>query len=216
MSPTVRLEPIGEQIDCAPDETVLDAAFRQGYNLVYGCREGQCSACKCFLMEGDVELKKYSNFALSDTEKANGYSLMCRAMPESNLVVELLHYDKESYRLAFPIRDGVSVVEVVEALTHDITRLVLKVVEPSDFAFLPGQYVDIHIPGDAEGARRSFSLANVPGDGLIELMIKRYPGGKLSGMLEGDIAVGDQIGFTGPYGAFHLRRESERPILMIA
>jgi propane monooxygenase reductase subunit len=45
----VRFEPIGEEIDCAAGETVLDAAFRQGYNLVYGCREGQCSACKCFL-----------------------------------------------------------------------------------------------------------------------------------------------------------------------
>ena len=26
----VRFEPIGEEIECAPDETVLDAAFRQG------------------------------------------------------------------------------------------------------------------------------------------------------------------------------------------
>src|SRR5581483_6599706 len=79
--PKVRFEPIGEEIECGTDETVLDAAFRQGLNLVYGCREGQCSACKCFLMEGDVEMKRYSNFALSDSEQAGGYSLMCRAMP---------------------------------------------------------------------------------------------------------------------------------------
>ena len=76
----VRFEPIGEEIDCAPDESVLDAAFRQGYNLAYGCREGQCSACKCFLIEGEVALKPYSNFALSDSEESSGYSLMCRAM----------------------------------------------------------------------------------------------------------------------------------------
>ena len=86
--------------------------------------------------------------------------------------------------------------------------------EPEDFAFKPGQYVDLHVPGE-EGMTRSFSLANVPGDGQIELIIKRYPGGKLSGMLDGAIKPGDEIGFTGPYGAFHLRR-SERPILMIA
>ena len=84
----VRFEPLGEEIECGAEETVLDAAFRQGYNLVYGCREGQCSACKCFLLEGHAALKRYSNFALSDTELANGYSLMCRAMPESDLVVE--------------------------------------------------------------------------------------------------------------------------------
>ena len=86
MSPRVRFEPLGEEIECGAEETVLDAAFRQGYNLAYGCREGQCSACKCYLLEGEVDLKRYSNFALSDTERANGYALMCRALPESDLV----------------------------------------------------------------------------------------------------------------------------------
>ncbi len=214
----VQFEPLGEAIECAADETVLDAAFRQGYNLAYGCREGQCSACKCFLLEGDVALKPYSNFALSESEQSGGYSLMCRAMPEADLVVELLHYDPENYRLENPISDGSAVVEVVESLTHDITRLVLKVSEPSDFSFLPGQYVDLWVPGTDGAARRSFSLANIPSqppDGRLEFMIKRYPGGKLSGMLSGEIKAGDVIQFTGPYGAFHLRK-SERPILMIA
>jgi NAD(P)H-flavin reductase/ferredoxin len=214
VSPQVVLQPIDEKIDCAPDETVLDAAFRQGYNLAYGCREGQCSACKCFLVEGEVALKPYSTFALSESEESNGYTLMCRAMPEQDLVVELLHYDPDAYRLEFPIRDGRAEVVAVDALTHDITRLHLKVIEPEDFGFKPGQYVDLHVPG-AEGVTRSFSMANVPGDGHIELMIKRYPGGRLSGMLEGQIQPGQEIGFTGPYGAFHLRK-SERAILMVA
>ncbi len=207
----VRFEPIGEEIECAPDETVLDAAFRSDLNLAYGCREGQCSACKCFLMEGEVALKRYSNFALSDSEEASGYSLMCRAMPEQDLVVELLHYDPDNYRLSHEIRDGVGVVDAVEALTHDITRLVLRA---PGFDFTPGQFVDIHVPGEP-GVRRSFSLANLPGDDRIELMIKRYPGGKLSGMLEGAIKPGDELGYTGPYGSLR-PRESEQPILMIA
>jgi NAD(P)H-flavin reductase/ferredoxin len=210
----VKLQPIGEEIDCGPEETVLDAAFRQGYNLAYGCREGQCSACKCYLMEGEVALKPYSTFALSESEEANGYTLMCRAMPEQDLVVELLHFDPDSYRLEHQIRDGRAEVVAVEPLTHDITRLHMKVTEPEDFAFKPGQYVDIHVPG-AEGVHRSFSLANVPGDGHIELIIKRYPGGRISGMLEGEIKPGTELAFTGPYGVFHLRR-TERPIVMIA
>jgi NAD(P)H-flavin reductase/ferredoxin len=208
----VRFEPIGEDIECAPDETVLDAAFRSGLNLAYGCREGQCSACKCFLMEGEVALKRYSNFALSDSEEASGYSLMCRAMPEQDLVVELLHYDPDNYRLSHEIRDGVGMVEAVEALTDDITRLVLRA---PGFDFTPGQFVDIHVPGD-DGARRSFSLANLPGDDRIELMIKRYPGGRFSGLLsEGQVKAGDEIGYTGPYGSLR-PREGEQPILMIA
>jgi propane monooxygenase reductase component len=85
--------------------------------------------------------------------------------------------------------------------------------EPSDFSFIPGQYVDLWIP-ETE-ARRSFSMANVPGDGQIELIIKRYEGGRFSSMLDGEIAAGDELRFTGPYGAFHLR-EAERPALMVA
>ena len=84
MSTRVRFEPLGEEIACDAGETVLDAAFRHGYNLAHGCREGQCSACKCYLLEGEVELQGYSSFALSDSERTGGYALMCRAMPESD------------------------------------------------------------------------------------------------------------------------------------
>jgi propane monooxygenase reductase component len=213
LSPRVIFEPIGEEIDCDEEESVLDAAFRHGFNLVYGCREGQCSACKAYLLEGEVVLKPYSTFALSESEESNGYTLLCRAMPEEDLVVELLHFDPDNYRLENEIRDGRARVTAVESLTHDISRLELAVFEPGDFSFLPGQYVDLWVPGSE--ARRSFSMANLPGDGRIELIIKRYPGGRFSGLLDGRLSVGDELGFTGPYGAFHLR-ENDRPILMVA
>jgi propane monooxygenase reductase subunit len=215
VSPRVVFEPIGEEIDCDEEESVLDAAFRHGYNLVYGCREGQCSACKAYLLEGEVVLKPYSTFALSESEESNGYTLLCRAMPEEDLVVELLHFDPENYRLENDIRDGRGVVTEVEALTDDIRRLELEVSEPSDFSFVPGQYVDVWIPESAGEARRSFSMSNAPGDGRIELIIKRYPGGRFSSLLDGEIKEGDELEFTGPYGAFHLR-DTERPILMVA
>jgi propane monooxygenase reductase component len=213
MSPRVVFEPIGEEIDCDEEESVLDAAFRHGYNLVYGCREGQCSACKAYLLEGEVVLKPYSTFALSESEESNGYTLMCRAMPEEDLVIELLHFDPDNYRLENPIRDGRATVTAVDALTHDIRRVELEVTEPRDFSFVPGQYVDLWVPGS--DARRSFSMANLPGDGRIELIVKRYPGGRFSGLLDGALAPGDELCFTGPYGAFHLR-DTGRPILMVA
>jgi propane monooxygenase reductase subunit len=214
MSPRVLFEPIGEEIEVGEEETILEAAFRQGYNLAYGCREGQCSACKCYLLEGEVDLLPYSTFALSESEEANGYTLICRALPYEDLVVELLHFDPDNYRLEHPIRDGRADVECLEALTPDIRLLRLRVDQPADFSFLPGQYVDLWVPGESD-ARRSFSMANLPGDGRIELMIKCYPGGRFSGLLEDSVAPGHTIRFTGPYGAFHLRR-SRRPILMLA
>jgi propane monooxygenase reductase subunit len=206
------LLPLGAEIDCGPAETVLDAAFRQGYNLAYGCREGQCSACKCFLQEGEVELKRYSNFALSDAERVNGYALMCRAMPASDLVVELLHFDPDNHRLENAIREVEATVVAITPLTHDIVGVTLAV--PEDLSWLPGQYLDVHVPG-SDGERRSFSIANLPGEGRVELMIKRYPGGRLSGMLGNEIESHSHLRVTGPYGAFHLR-DSAAPILMVA
>ena len=61
-------------------------------------------------------------------------------------------------------------------------------------------------------------MANLPSEAepRIELMIKRYAGGRFSGLLEsGGISVGDTIGYTGPYGSLRAR-ESEHPALMIA
>jgi propane monooxygenase reductase subunit len=52
-------------------------------------------------------------------------------------------------------------------------------------------------------------------DGRLEFIIKRYPGGRFSSLLEGTVAVGDEIRVTGPYGAFTLRASSDRPIVMI-
>lgn len=213
--PRILIEPIGEEIDCGDDETILDASFRQGYSLVHGCREGQCSACKCYLLDGDVALKTYSTFALSESEEEQGYTLLCRAMPDDDEVtVELLHYDPDNYRAEHPIRDGRATVEAVREFTHDISEVVLRVEEPLDFDFAPGHYVDLHVPGSDE--RRSFSMANLSGDGRIALIIKRYPGGRISGMLEdGSLATGTTLGFTGPYGTFRLR-DNERPVLMVA
>jgi propane monooxygenase reductase component len=210
--PTVYFEPIGEEIECEEDETVLDAAFRQGYSLVYGCREGQCSACKCFLLEGEVSLKRYSTFALSDAEEASGYTLLCRAMPDADLTVELLHVP-DDYRLAHSISEGKCTVDAVEQVTHDIYHLVLAIEEPAGFEYTPGQYLDLHVPGT--DLRRSFSMANLPGDGKVEFLIRTYPEGAFSTQLQNGLARGSEIGFTGPYGSFKLA-DSDRDILMVA
>ncbi|HEX3688758.1 MAG TPA: MmoB/DmpM family protein [Solirubrobacteraceae bacterium] len=208
----VRFEPLDEEIDCAADETVLDAAFRQGYNLAHGCREGQCSACKCYLLDGEVELRHYSNFALSDTERSGGYALMCRAMPVSDVTIELLHYDPENYRLEHAISRRTARVTEVADLTAEIVSVTLAV--DDDFTWVPGQYVDVH----AAGATRSFSIANIPDaarPGVIELIIRRYPDGRMSSRFGTEIVAGGELSITGPYGALRLR-DADRPIAMIA
>jgi len=214
---TVRFEPVGIEMEADEDETILHAAFRQGIMLMHGCKEGQCSACKSFLLDGDVDLDRYSTFALPDFEEAEGWTLLCRAHAYSDLEVELVNYDEEALHGGTPPRTVSARVTAVEPLTHDITRLCLTVEDADAFAFKPGQYVDIAIPGGGEDEHRSFSMANLAnGAGELEFMIKRYPGGRFSGLLGGDgLKAGDALEVTGPYGVFTLRASSPRRLLFI-
>jgi propane monooxygenase reductase component len=206
----VRLEPVGIEFEVDEDETILRGAFRQGLMLMHGCKEGQCSACKSFLLDGEVDLDKYSTFALNDFEKDEGWTLLCRAHAMSDLEIELINYDEEVLRSGVALRTEQMRVERIDELTHDIRRLVLS---GAALDYKPGQYVDLRIPGTDEV--RSFSMANLP-CGELEFMIKVYPDGKFSSLLSGGgLAPGDEIEVTGPYGVFTLREKSDRPLLFI-
>jgi propane monooxygenase reductase component len=213
---TVRFEPLGIEMEADEDETVLNAAFRQGLMLMHGCKEGQCSACKSFLLDGDVDLDRYSTFALPDYEEAEGWTLLCRAHAYSDLEVELINYDEDELRSGNPPRTVQTHVTAVDALTHDIRLLRVKIEDDEEFTFKPGQYVDIRIPGHEED-HRSFSMANTTSrPNELEFMIKLYPGGRFSGLLgEDKIKVGDPLQVTGPYGVFTLRASSPRRLVFI-
>jgi propane monooxygenase reductase subunit len=213
---TVRFEPVGIEIEVDEDETILNAAFRQGLMLMHGCKEGQCSACKSFLLDGEVDLDRYSTFALPDYEEAEGWTLLCRAHAYSDLEVELINYDEEILHGGTPPRTVRTRVEAVESLTSDIRLLRLTVDDDEPFEFKPGQYVDIAIPGD-EQHHRSFSMANTStSPDELEFMIKLYPGGRFSGLLaDGAVKPGDELRVTGPYGVFTLRSSSSRRLLFI-
>ena len=81
----VRFEPVGIEMEVEEGETVLDAAFRQGISLMHGCKEGQCGSCKSKLIDGDIELLKYSTFALPDYESETGHVLLCRTHAYSDI-----------------------------------------------------------------------------------------------------------------------------------
>ncbi len=211
----VRFQPVGIEIEVNEDETVLNAAFRQGVSLTHGCREGQCSACKSFLLDGDLEMEKYSTFALPEYESEEGYVLLCRSHAYSDLEVELINYDEDILRLGIPIVTLQTTVEEIEPLTHDIKRLVLKFAEAGQkMLFTAGQYADIRIPGSDE--HRAYSMANTPStNGHLEFMIKVFPGGRFSSLLEGGISVGQELVVKGPYGVFMLREKSNSDIVCI-
>jgi len=200
----VHFEPVGIEIEVEEDETVLQAAFRQGIALAHGCKEGQCSSCKSILLEGDATMIRYSTFALPDYEKEEGYTLLCRAYPMEDLVVQLLHFDAKTLRMTSPIRTYKARVEKIEPLTHDISRLAVQLTAPREMDFRAGQYVDIRIP-DAE-AFRSFSMSSTPRSmDRLEFIIKIFAGGLFSGYVAERMHPGEELELVGPYGKFGMR-----------
>jgi propane monooxygenase reductase subunit len=201
----VRFEPVGIEIDVDEDQTILRAAAEQGIMLMHGCKEGQCASCKSFILDGeDVEHDKYSTFALPDYEKEEGFTLLCRAHAYEDLTIELLNYDEEMIRSGLPIQQAVVEVVSNDNVTHDMRHLVVRLVEPTGLKFFPGQYVDFAVPGHED--TRSFSMANTSTvDGQLEFVIKIYPDGLFSRFLDTEVAVGDRLDITGPFGVFTLR-----------
>jgi len=212
----VRFEPVGIEIEVDEDKTVLRQASEQGLMLMHGCKEGQCAACKSFVLDGDdIELDRYSTFALPDYEREEGFTLLCRAHVYEDVTIELLNFDEEMIHSGLPIQNAVAEVVSIEAVTHDLRHLVLRLIEPAEIKFFPGQYVDIAVPGS--DATRSFSMANTSSreGGRLEFVIKVYPDGLFSSFLDTRLAAGDRVDLTGPFGVFTLREGHDEDIVFV-
>jgi len=212
----VRFEPVGIEIEVDEEQTVLRAAAEQGIMLMHGCKEGQCASCKSFVLDGDdIELDRYSTFALPDYEKDEGFTLLCRAHVFEDVRIELLNFDEDMIRSGLPIQQAVAEVVSIKPVTHDMRHLVVKLIEPTEIKFFPGQYMDISVPGSA--ATRSFSMANTTSrdSGQLEFVIKVYPDGLFSSFLDNRLSVGDRLDLTGPFGVFTLREGHDERLIFL-
>jgi propane monooxygenase reductase subunit len=215
MTYKVTLEPVGIEMEVEEDETVLEAAFRQGIALMHGCKEGQCSTCKSLLIDGDVEMERYSTFALNDMEKEDGYILLCKTLAYSDMTVELLQFDEEALKMSVPIKTCRTVVEEIESLTHDIRKLSLKLKDADQIKFHSGQFADVYLPGEGD-IYRSYSMANTPSQSdRLEFMIKIFKDGKFSTLLDNKLKIGDELTVRGPFGNCIRREDSTSDMILL-
>ena len=160
-----------------------------------------------FILDGeDIEHDKYSTFALPDYEKDEGYTLLCRAHAYEDVTIELLNYDEEMIRSGLPIQQGVAEVVSKDAVTHDMRHLILRLLEPDEIKFFPGQYMDIAVPGDGRGAGPSrWRTPPAAKAGCWSSSSRSTRTGSSPSSWAEKLAEGDRRDLTGPFGVFTLR-----------
>jgi CDP-4-dehydro-6-deoxyglucose reductase len=208
---TVTLTPSGNTFKAAADETILEAALRQGIGLPYGCRNGACGSCKGTLVAGDFDYGDYQERSLQASEKAAGKALFCvgRACSDVTLQIKEIGGAGDIQIRTLPCR-----VEKKEIVAPDVAVLSLKLPAQERLQYLAGQYIDILLK---DGQRRSYSMANAPHhDQYVELHIRHLPEGHFSNFVFNEMRDRAILRFEGPFGTFFLREESDKPMIFVA
>ena len=193
----ITIKPSEHSFACDDGETVLAAAMRADLMIPYGCRNGACGTCKSHLLEGVVDYGHFQPGTLTDTEKRQGYALLCVARPQTDLVVEVREVRKAG---DIRIRKLPCRIEKIDKVAADVAIVSLKLPANDRLQYLAGQYVDFLLK---DGRRRSFSIATAPeDDALLDLHVRHVPGGHFSGQLFNEFKGREILRIEGPLGNF--------------
>lgn len=180
-------------------ETVLAALLRGGIAAPHSCKAGACGSCMLRAVEGDIGSN--SQAGLKDAWKAQGYFLPCICVPRGDVTVAALDAGIAA----------LSNVLAIDNLSGDVIRLRLS--RPDNFDFRAGQYLSLQ---NSAGLARSYSIASLPSDGVIDLQIRIYPNGRMSDWIANHAAPGDLVTLTGPFGeCFYTPGREQQPLLLI-
>jgi ferredoxin-NADP reductase len=107
-------------------------------------------------------------------------------------------------------------VERIRDHNADTRSLFLRLIEGGQLGFVPGQFISISLALKNETRVRPYTLASSPEEReAIEICFNKVPGGQgVQYLFERN--VGDELQFTGPFGAFTMDRVPEKQCVFIA
>lgn len=190
-------------------ETIMDAAYKARINIPSDCRDGACGTCKSFCVSGEFDPGDFIDDAMTEEELEEGYILPCQAEPESDMIIEVPGTSEMAKTSASEFEATIS-----ELIHHSDSTISfsLDVADREELAFLPGQYMNLTVPGTDKV--RSYSFSSGPKDDTSSFMVRITPQGAMSEYLRDTAAEGDKITMSGPYGSFFLRPPRRRMLLL--
>jgi NAD(P)H-flavin reductase/ferredoxin len=209
----VTLEPSGKQIQVKEGQTLLDGIIRNGLQVSYGCRHGNCALCKAKVIDGEYEIMdRVTDYSLLAFERDEGYVLLCSTVPESDLTVEIEEEETEGIEF-HPVVDFEAVVFKNEKLTKDIHLIQIEPIEPNNIRYSSGQFFEFAIPEIEQ--TRAYSMANRYTDyHLIDFHIKKIENGAGSNFMC-SLEPGDTVNGSGPYGKMQLMNR-DKDLIFVA
>ena len=213
---TITVEPLGREVECREDQTILDACLRSGVWLPHSCTHGTCATCKADVLDGDVDHGAASTFALMDYERDEGKLLPCTACPRSDVTIEA-DIDVDESIEVFPVQDYTGTVIELTEIARDTVRLVIGL--DREIGFNAGQYLKFQVPArdGLPAVDRTWSIASPPTEPReLEFHIRNVPGGRgTDGWVFGGLTLGDTVSVSGPYGRFVLKTDDNRHAILV-
>jgi ferredoxin-NADP reductase len=114
--------------------------------------------------------------------------------------------------------EGVTKLKVVGIIeeTHDAKTFCLAGEMPLLFSYRPGQFITFILNINGQEVKRSYSMSSSPSrPHLLEVTIKRVPGGLVSNWFCDQVKLGDSLTVKGPSGKFTCFNYPSRKMLLI-
>ncbi len=194
-----RVEYDGFSCQLRSGESVLDGLLRAGVAVPHSCRAGSCGSCMMRAVAPSTATSR-SQAGLKDSWKVRGYFLACVCHPDADLAAGPV--DAES-------RCGATIASL-DRLSDSVLRVCLATATPLEYH--AGQFITVFLP---DGLARSYSVASLPVEDVLELHVRLLPGGRMSQWFAGQASVGDELQIQGPSGdCFYLAGREDSPLLL--
>jgi CDP-4-dehydro-6-deoxyglucose reductase, E3 len=216
MAAQVTVRPSGHQFLVEGHANLLQSGLHSGLKLNYGCGNGSCGMCKVRVISGDVARTQHSDYQLSESEKTQGYTLMCcHTAASSELVLELLEAGGPQ---DIPQQQIVAQVRAVSELAPNTRLLHLQTPRSHRMRFLAGQSVSLGWTcAGQDDAYSTYPVASCPCDdrNLLFFIARDATDDLARHVFAGDIKAGAAVTVVGPTGDFVLA-EGHRPLVFAA
>jgi CDP-4-dehydro-6-deoxyglucose reductase len=194
---------------CDKDSTIFEAAKKSNIVLEHSCLSSRCRSCVVKVLSGKT-INKEEELVLTEEDKNANFVLSCNAKPLNDLELDIEDLGEITL---FEKKITPSKISVIEKLTDDVLKVVLRLPPNSNFNFNSGQYVNI-IKGNLT---RSYSIANCSDHkNQLEFFIKNYENGLMSAYFFKEAKINDLLRLEGPIGTFFLRDSSFKNIVFLA